>query len=353
MKKLLLALLICGFSYATPLHFASDSIDVNNIYSNPAGSLVIDTVNKAIYDSAFNLSIDLENRRTVTASGLTGISWRDAVAVGPNDGQQAMNWDIRVLYDAFENVGLNWTLRWLVDQIGITQLIWGTSGINYPNLTASTLLALNGSKYAVSASVTSPLTFAASALGCQAASGSQAGCLAAADWTTFNNKAPTSAPTFSTSANFSYATISTPAVFDGSKNLISGSVSAPITLTSGAFGCQASSGSQAGCLSSADWTTFNGKQGVATVNTISSNTTLACNTINFIDTTSARSETFPSPTSGCVIEIKDKSFNANTNNITFVRAASEKIENVAASYVFSSNGGAIKWVSNGTDWFRL
>jgi hypothetical protein len=55
-------------------------------------------------------------------------------------------------------------------------------------LTASELVCTNGSKTLASASVSSPLTFSASALGCQAASGSQAGCLSSTDWTTFNNK---------------------------------------------------------------------------------------------------------------------------------------------------------------------
>jgi hypothetical protein len=64
----------------------------------------------------------------------------------------------------------------------------------------------------------------------------------------------------SASANVSGLTASEPVVSDGSKNLISGSVSAPLTYAAGAFGCQTASGSQAGCLASADWTTFNGKQ---------------------------------------------------------------------------------------------
>lgn len=64
----------------------------------------------------------------------------------------------------------------------------------------------------------------------------------------------------SASANISGLTASEPVVSDAGKNLISGSVSSPLTYASNAFGCQTASGSQAGCLSSADWTTFNGKQ---------------------------------------------------------------------------------------------
>lgn len=76
-----------------------------------------------------------------------------------------------------------------------------------------------------------------------------------------------------TSLLLSGATASTPAVFNGSKRLISGSVTAPITLTTGAFGCLVASGSQAGCLSSTDWSTFNGKQSTLTLGNLTSPTT--------------------------------------------------------------------------------
>ncbi len=76
-----------------------------------------------------------------------------------------------------------------------------------------------------------------------------------------------------TSLLLSGATVSTPAVFNSSKGLVSGSVTAPITLTTGAFGCQVASGSQAGCLASADWTTFNGKQNALTLGNLTSPTT--------------------------------------------------------------------------------
>jgi hypothetical protein len=59
--------------------------------------------------------------------------------------------------------------------------------------------------------------------------------------------------------NLGGLSINQPVVSDGSKNLASGSVSSPLTFAAGAFGCQTASGSQAGCLASADWTTFNNK----------------------------------------------------------------------------------------------
>lgn len=75
-------------------------------------------------------------------------------------------------------------------------------------------------------------------ISCIVATGSVAGCLSAADWTTFNGKV-------SATRNINTAT-----PLGGGGNL-----SADRTLT-----CDVASGSQPGCLSSADWTTFNGKQ---------------------------------------------------------------------------------------------
>ena len=51
--------------------------------------------------------------------------------------------------------------------------------------------------------------------------------------------------------------------------------------------------------------------------------------------------------------VKDSGFNAFTNNITLLRAATEKIDNVAASFVISNSGAAWMFVSNGTDWFSI
>lgn len=84
---------------------------------------------------------------------------------------------------------------------------------------------------------------------------------------------------------------------------------------------------------------------------ISSNVTLAVSTYNFIDTTSPRSLQMPAPAVGATLWTKDKSFQAQTNNITFTQNASEKIEGLAASYIFAANGGAVHWVSDGTDWY--
>ncbi len=79
---------------------------------------------------------------------------------------------------------------------------------------------------------------------CRTATGSVSGCLTAADWTTFNSKQAAGSYVVTT------RTINTTAPLAGG-----GDLSADRTFT-----CNAASGSQPGCLSAADWTTFNGKQ---------------------------------------------------------------------------------------------
>jgi hypothetical protein len=84
---------------------------------------------------------------------------------------------------------------------------------------------------------------------------------------------------------------------------------------------------------------------------VSGNVTLAASTIYFVDTSAARTLTMPAPVAGKMFMVKDVTFSAQTNNITFLQSGSEKLENVAGSYVMTANGGAITWASNGTDWF--
>lgn len=90
-----------------------------------------------------------------------------------------------------------------------------------------------------------------------------------------------------------------------------------------------------------------------TVVSVSSNITLANNTTYLVSTAAARSLTLPSPSSGARITIKDSTGSANVNNITIVRAGSEKIETVAASYVIDEILKSITLTSDGTDWFII
>lgn len=70
----------------------------------------------------------------------------------------------------------------------------------------------------------------------------------------------------------------------------------------------------------------------------------------FSNQSAAISFTLPAPANGRQFIITDISGTANTNHITLVRNGSEKINGVAASYVYSVNFGTIRITSNGTDW---
>lgn len=62
-----------------------------------------------------------------------------------------------------------------------------------------------------------------------------------------------------TATNITGLSPNTPVVSNGSSQVVSGSVVAPLTYAAGAFGCQTASGSQAGCIDTTDWNTFNNK----------------------------------------------------------------------------------------------
>jgi hypothetical protein len=92
----------------------------------------------------------------------------------------------------------------------------------------------------------------------QTASGSQPGLLSAADWTAFNGK--------QSALSFGNLTSSTSALS------VTGGTSAVIG-SGTSLSIQTASGSQAGLLSSADWTTFNGKQDTLTIGNLTTSTT--------------------------------------------------------------------------------
>jgi hypothetical protein len=96
------------------------------------------------------------------------------------------------------------------------------------------------------------------------------------------------------------------------------------------------------------------KQNLArTIVSVSGNVTLTNYAIHLVDTSAARSLTLPTPSSGAIIMIKDISNNASVNNITIVRAGSEQIEGVSASYTFDISFQSLTLVSNGTNWFII
>jgi hypothetical protein len=59
----------------------------------------------------------------------------------------------------------------------------------------------------------------------------------------------------------------------------------------------------------------------------------------------------PAPAVDAFVVVKDSGFNANTNNITVARNASEDIEGVAGNYTMDSDGETKVFTSDGTDWF--
>lgn len=63
--------------------------------------------------------------------------------------------------------------------------------------------------------------------------------------------------------------------------------------------------------------------------------------------------TLPAASSGFVFTIKDSQGTFGTNNVTLVRAASESIEGVAASFVMSAAWGSWTFFCDGTNWFII
>jgi hypothetical protein len=218
-------------------------------------------------------------------NGISGLSWNGS-AFYPNTNLAR---DLGIVgANAWNNlfVGTASTTALTISGTPNSLLYTGTTGV-VAGVSTSTL------------SASSPLTGSftqigsGGSLGCQTASGSQAGCLSSTDWTTFNNKGSGSVTSVATGEGLSGGTITTsgtlvnPFVIATTTGLsisqipyftktsgettISGvgtstlSASSPLTGSftqvgsGGSIGCQTASGSQAGCLSSTDWTTFNNK----------------------------------------------------------------------------------------------
>ena len=146
-------------------------------------------------------------------------------------------------------------------------------------------------------------------------------------------------------------------VSSGSAIVENAAITASRALASNASGIPEASATTAvelGFLSgvtSAIQTQITGKASVQTVVSVSSNITLANYGIYLVDTTAARSLQLPSPVAGALITVKDKTGTSTANNITIVRAASEKIETVAASYLLREDLGSWSFVTDGTDWY--
>jgi len=75
--------------------------------------------------------------------------------------------------------------------------------------------------------------------------------------------------------------------------------------------------------------------------------------ILLVDTSATRNITFPAPTNGRIIIIKDKTGTCETNNISLLQHGSEKIDGTAATRVLNTNWGYWTFTSDGTDWFQV
>ena len=151
-------------------------------------------------------------------------------------------------------------------------------------------------------------------LGCQTASGSQAGCLSSTDWTTFNNKQ--SALTFNYPLSNSGGTVSVVATSTTQLPLF-------FATSSNAYAINQSSGSVSGYLSSTDWTTFNGKQANLSLlagtysngdvcTYASSGTLLNCNTALPTGTVTSVTGTYPIQSTGGTTPVISTAFGTTT-----------------------------------------
>jgi len=101
------------------------------------------------------------------------------------------------------------------------------------------------------------------------------------------------------------------------------------------------------------WQTFDLNPVVVPGSTGATLTSADSNKVYLVDTSSARSFQLPAPATGLNFTIKDATGQANTNNITLLRNASEQIEGIAASKILQTNWGSWRVISDGTNWFIL
>lgn len=104
-------------------------------------------------------------------------------------------------------------------------------------------------------------------------------------------------------------------------------------------------------VTSAIQTQLNAKDPLQQTLAINSNVTLTANRIHLVDTTASRSLTLPAVALDLVLQVKDSTGNAESNNIT-ITPASGTIDG-QATLVISSAYGSAKLISNGTNWFIL
>ena len=97
------------------------------------------------------------------------------------------------------------------------------------------------------------------------------------------------------------------------------------------------------------WTAFPSTYVVSSIN---SNTSAVAGTTYLCDTSGgAFNLTLPTPVSGTFVVIKDKTGSFQTNGLSVLQHASEKIEGLATTKLLSTNWGSWSFFSDGTDWY--
>ena len=166
----------------------------------------------------------------------------------------------------------------------IGQLSYWTSA-GTPSLLGSVATGTISASGGITATAGQSIIGSGLTIGCDVASGSVAGCLASADFNTFNGKLssydawthPSATQSATTSvmiltgglvsnASSTFSTLGTGLVGVNNGllyNSASTTFGVGLTYAAGAVTCNTASGSVFGCLASADWTTFNNKNGWA------------------------------------------------------------------------------------------
>lgn len=85
---------------------------------------------------------------------------------------------------------------------------------------------------------------------------------------------------------------------------------------------------------------------------VSGNTAATSGFIYLADTSGASfTITLPTPVSGRVVIVKDKTGSFQTNNLTVARNGSEMIEGIAANKTLQTNWGCWSFFSDGINWY--
>lgn len=154
----------------------------------------------------------------------------------------------------------------------LTSADWTTFNSKEPALTKGNLTEATSSVLTITGGTTAVIGSGTS-IQVKQASGAQSGYLSSTDWTTFNNKGSGTVTSIATSSPITGGTITGSGTIGISDAAADGSTKGAATFTAADFNDngsglisidytngQAASGSNKGFLTSADWTTFNGKQ---------------------------------------------------------------------------------------------